>query len=133
MPNLKHKSIENQKAAELIDKNQIDGIASVHSIYYSIFQLIKYIIKEHLGIDYQVQEKLIKDKQNSHVIIINILKKDIINNHKSSLSQISRDFGELKLRRTIADYQKKGLTQEEIKECIDIANNLRNELSTIYI
>ncbi len=120
MPNIRAKSAENLNSAKLLIENGY-YTASVHCLYYSCFQLAKYILKTFGTIDYNTQnsqkgadshsficEQLfqLNDKQKGRIVAVDC---------RSYLQKLK--FGRVK-----ADYQEFIITEDEITVLREVAN-----------
>jgi uncharacterized protein (UPF0332 family) len=134
------KSNQNIKASALLYENQLYN-ASIHSAYYSCFQLIlKYNYENY----YEYKEIYASLKQNknsqnnnkqlgSHDIEINCFKKllsKVWNINK--INEIYLNISILKKKRIIADYnRKKLLNKEDSEKTINLAEKTREEILKI--
>lgn len=105
MSYLRQKSEFNITAAQyLIDEN-IDA-PSIHCSYFSCFQLLKVVLKEFLKIDYNQQEKEIKDSYlNSHKYVIKKVLNEIRQDSELRYVDMRRIIYDLKTLREKADYR----------------------------
>ncbi len=130
MPNIKAKSIENIKAANLlIEHNMFE--ASIHCSYYSGFQLSKYIACHCLKISYEIQDKESKGK-DSHSYIFNLVNEDLKKKNIFYSIDYSSFFQQLKMLRKKADYSDKISTDKSANEAIKFSNKLQNLLIEKY-
>ena len=79
MGKLKEKSEFNIAAAELLIENNYYA-PSVHCSYYSCFQLLKYVINNFFGIDYDtLSSKIAMSDKHTHTYVINYIGDEIDN------------------------------------------------------
>ncbi len=127
MSNIKEKARENMVSADLLIKNDY-RTASVHCLYYSCFQLSKYILKTYYDLDYSTQAKEIEEqKGNSHNYIIEKLF-NFVNQDKGRLAAVDckKHLKNLKLGRKKADYSDEKMSQNEIDDLKSAADSFNN-------
>lgn len=120
---LRSKSECNQQAANLLFEQNLHA-SSVHCSYYRCLQGIK----DKLITVYEYSEKELNrkmEKGNSHNILINYIKAELINSKKFSLSQkFSIRIGTLKGKRVDADYYDKEANATISKASILLADEI---------
>jgi len=128
MSYLKAKSEFNKSAAELLYDNNLYA-PCVHCAYYSCLQLIKFLIKDFMSIDYPDQ-KIESDslKQNSHEYVIKKLLSEIHKLSRFDYLDLRRNIYDLKSFREISDYENQIVDIDISKKSIDKANDIRSYL-----
>lgn len=126
MSNLKQKSGFNKDAAEVLFTQGLFA-PSVHCSYYSCFQLLKYIINDFFGVDYDVQAiEMRSEKLGSHQYVIKY-----INTQLKTLTDLKerRDFirkiKDLKDYRLNSDYENISIDSDIGNRAIKKANEIR--------
>lgn len=139
MSQIKTKSELNALAADLLFKNAIYA-PSVHCAYYSVFQLMKYIVKVSIGIDYSDQQNEInkikteKSTRNigTHEYIIlkicNELNRIDLNTYKN----LNRKIKDLKKFRHESDYDNKQIDQAYSNQAIFYSKEINYELRKTF-
>lgn len=128
MPKILRKSRENIDAAQkLIDTGFYTS--SVHCSYYSVFQIIKYILNHSFNIDYKAQNSQIAYNSHESLFI------ELYN--KESSPTFRRDmrarFDFIKEQRKKADYENcDPFTDEESITVKEKSEVLRNKLKSKY-
>jgi hypothetical protein len=129
MSYLKAKSEFNKSAAELLYDNNLYA-PSVHCAYYSCLQLIKFLVKDFMNVDYPDQ-KIESDhlKQNSHEYVIRKLLNEVHGLSRLDYIDLRRNIYDLKSFREISDYENQIVDIDLSKKSIDKANAIRNYLT----
>lgn len=137
--NVKYKSEQNAKAAELLIRESTkDGdfyMAAIHCAYYSCVQLIKHVLCNNCEINYDYQiEPPKKLKKSSHIFLLNTIKKNM---RKKSISarnirSIETSFYELKRLRIKADYSDEKIIIDNAENAIEKSKEIINEITEIY-
>jgi hypothetical protein len=128
MSYLKAKSEFNKSAAELLYDNNLYA-PSVHCSYYSCLQLIKFLVKDFMNIDYQDQKKESDHlKQNSHEYVIRKLLNEVHGLSRIDYLDLRRNIYDLKSFREISDYENQIVDIDLSKKSIDKANDIRSYL-----
>ena len=135
--NIRNKSIQNIKAAELLIKNSDEKeqyyASSIHCAYYSCFQLLKYTLncKCDIKIPYCIQNS--KTKSMSHENIKDAIIKDLQSNAEFyELTTFRTSFSNLKKLRMKADYYNQIVDLTDAKEDISDEENIKNILYEKY-
>jgi uncharacterized protein (UPF0332 family) len=128
MSYLKAKSEFNKSAAELLYDNNLYA-PSVHCAYYSCLQLIKFLVKDFMNIDYPDQ-KIESDqlKQNSHEYVIRKLLNEVHGLSRFDYIDLRRNIYDLKSFREISDYENQIVDIDLSKKSINKANDIRSYL-----
>lgn len=135
---MKTKAIHNIKAAEaLIDKAE-EGYytASIHHVYYAVFQFMKYELA-HTDVEpLSYEEQTVKAKENrmgSHDFIIKETNRRISRLADPDTAQdFTQYVRELKGDRIDADYRSRQFTLEESLACKRLAEDLITKLKTYF-
>jgi len=129
MSHLKNKSEFNITAAQfLIDRNLY--APSIHCSYYSCFQLLKVILKEFIGIDYNQQERAIRmGQQNSHSYVITNVLNVVHDKNRLAYPEISRKIKNLRLLREKADYRDIQIDQSTSLDAYNTAKEVLSYLN----
>ena len=135
---MKTKAIHNIKAAEaLIDKAE-EGYytASIHHVYYAVFQYMKYELA-HTDVEpLSYEEQTVKAKEHrmgSHDFIIKEIKRRISRLADPDTAQdFTQYVRELKGDRIDADYRSRQFTLEESLACKRLAEDLITKLKTYF-
>lgn len=135
---MKTKAIHNIKAAEaLIDKAE-EGYytASIHHVYYAVFQYMKYELA-HTDVEpLSYEEQTVKAKENrvgSHDFIIKEIYRRISRLADPDTAQdFTQYVRELKGDRIDADYRSRQFTLEESLACKHLAEELITKLKTYF-
>ena len=128
MTKLKEKSEFNIDAAELLIKQNLYA-PSVHCSYYSCFQLMKYTLKNIIGIDYEEQGNQIRlSKQNSHNFVIHAIGKEIKRRNPYDFRYFNNNIRELKALREEADYENVEILIDKSSMAYEKAKKLRLSL-----
>lgn len=126
---LREKVEFNKSAADLLYKNNYYA-PSIHCAYYSCFQLLKYLIKEKLKIDYNQQEVEIGlDKRlNSHSYVQKKILDEIQVREKDSnkFREIRTKLKDLQELRINSDYRNMQIDEPKGRRAIQYSNELRN-------
>ena len=122
MPNMKYKSDENLKAADLLIKNSL-YTASVHCLYYSSFQLSKYLLDVKYGISYSMQDYKSKGI-DSHIYIINEVVDKIGFDCRFDGLDYKLFIGKLKMLRKRADYSIDVILEKEAIKAYQYADDV---------
>ncbi|MBI3719986.1 MAG: hypothetical protein HY252_15495 [Sphingobacteriales bacterium] len=134
MSELKKKSEENLRAAQLLNLNEHRLFASsVHCAYYSCFQLIKSILLKHVfqsEDEYNLEEN--KSNKNSHEFAINRLSIDFAKKRPLELRKYSNEINQLKELRVISDYKLEEIQIDKSQKAVDLAIRVRNVLLREY-
>lgn len=135
---MKAKAIHNIKAAEaLIDKAE-EGYytASIHHVYYAVFQYMKYELAHTDMEPLSDEEQTVKAKEHrvgSHDFIIKEIKRRISRLADPDTAQdFTQYVRELKGDRIDADYRSRQFTLEESLACKRLAEELITKLKTYF-
>ncbi|ETK01008.1 hypothetical protein T229_12410 [Tannerella sp. oral taxon BU063 isolate Cell 5] len=135
---MKTKAIHNIKAAEaLIDKAE-EGYytASIHHVYYAVFQYMKYELAHTDMEPLSDEEQTVKAKEHrmgSHDFIIKEIKRRISRLADPDTAQdFTQYMRELKGDRIDADYRSRQFTLEESLACKRLAEELITKLKTYF-
>ena len=135
---MKTKAIHNIKAAEaLIDKAE-EGYytASIHHVYYAVFQYMKYDLAHTDMEPLSYEEQTVKAKEHrmgSHDFIIKEIKRRISRLADPDTAQdFTQYMRELKGDRIDADYRSRQFTLEESLACKRLAEELITKLKTYF-
>ena len=135
---MKTKAIHNIKAAEaLIDKAE-EGYytASIHHVYYAVFQYMKYELAHTDMEPLSDEEQTVKAKEHrvgSHDFIIKEIKRRISRLADPDTAQdFTQYVRELKGDRIDADYRSRQFTLEESLACKRLAEELITKLKTYF-
>ena len=135
---MKTKAIHNIKAAEaLIDKAE-EGYytASIHHVYYAVFQYMKYELAHTDMEPLSYEEQTVKAKENrmgSHDFIIKETNRRISRLADPDTAQdFTQYVRELKGDRIDADYRSRQFTLEESLACKRLAEDLITKLKTYF-
>ena len=135
---MKAKAIHNIKAAEaLIDKAE-EGYytASIHHVYYAVFQYMKYDLAHTDMEPLSYEEQTVKAKEHrmgSHDFIIKEIRRRIGRlANLDTAKDFARDVRELKGDRIDADYRSRQFTLEESLACKRLAEELITKLKTYF-
>jgi len=125
---LKEKGEFNKSSADLLYKNSYYA-SSVHCAYYSCFQLLKYIIKVRLKIDYNQQETEIgaNRRLNSHSYVtkkildeINLHEKDV-----NTFREVRTKLKDLQELRVKSDYRNLQIDESKGRMANQYSDELR--------
>lgn len=126
MSKLKEKSNFNIDAAKALLKQE-SYAPSVHCSYYSCFQLLKYTIKAHCGVNYETQavnRSIVKQK--SHQYVINYITNELKKYEGFSKSQeFKRKIKDLKQFREESDYEDIEINCEKGNNAYNRAKDMR--------
>lgn len=126
---LKDKAEFNKSSAELLYNNCYYA-PSIHCAYYSCFQLLKYLIKERLNIDYAQQEFEIgsDNRINSHSYIHKkILDAVCIREiDKDKFRDIRTKLKDLQQLRIISDYKNVLIDETKSRRALLYSNELKS-------
>ena len=135
---MKTKAIHNIKAAEaLIDKAE-EGYytASIHHVYYAVFQYMKYELAHTDMEPLSYEEQTVKAKEHrvgSHDFIIKEINRRISRLADPDTAQdLTQYMRELKGDRIDADYRSRQFTLEESLACKRLAEELITKLKTYF-
>ena len=135
---MKTKAIHNIKAAEaLIDKAE-EGYytASIHHVYYAVFQYMKYELAHTDMEPLSYEEQTVKAKEHrmgSHDFIIKEIYRRISRLADPDTAQdFTQYVRELKGDRIDADYRSRQFTLEESLACKHLAEELITKLKTYF-
>lgn len=135
---MKTKAIHNIKAAEaLIDKaEECYYTASIHHVYYAVFQYMKYELA-HTDVEpLSYEEQTVKAKEyrmGSHDFIIKEINRRISRLADPDTAQdFTQYVRELKGDRIDADYRSRQFTLEESLACKRLAEELITKLKTYF-
>lgn len=134
--NLKQKSEDNLKAANLL----VNGVepyccSSIHCSYYSVIQLMKYILCSKCAIDYDKQdEEKSSLKLGTHVYVFNKIFELTPNftHSEEDIHKIYKNFEKLKKYRIESDYKNLMTTKSLSLTGLRLSNELNNLLISIY-
>ncbi len=128
MSKLREKSNFNLDAAEYLIAQDLYA-PSVHCSYYSCFQLLKFIIQDFFGVDYDAQRNELRvNKQTSHNYVIQY----IINELKQLEKKVDvrrkliRQISQLKQLRVESDYLDIEISLEKSRQALTYANDIRS-------
>jgi len=127
MSKLKEKSKFNITAAKLLIDNDL-YCSSVHCSYYSCFQLLKFVIKDFFGIDYDILgTQIAQSRKKTHQFIIEHVTNEINRNIGFRDAQnFKRRIKDLKTFREESDYEDIEISFEQGRKAYDIAIELRS-------
>lgn len=125
MGNLKNKSEINLDVAKHLLKEGYPPCVC-HPAYYSCLQLMKYQIKNVIGIDYkQQEEEIVSGKANSHGYAIRKIRDYIkLRDGIKAANWFDRSIKDLKETREKADYKTDIITHTIASDAIDEAERL---------
>ncbi len=128
MTYIKEKAEFNKSSADLLYKHSFYA-SSVHCAYYSCFQLLKYIIKSKLKVDYDAQESEIIQSRppiKSHAYVTKKILDKIQTLEKDPLEyrKIRTHLKELQLLRVNSDYKNIQIDQAKSRQAIDYSSEL---------
>lgn len=140
MPELLKKSEENILAASLLIENELYA-SSVHCSYYSCFQKLKNVISQAYGSDYEELEnerysliKLLRLRSKrtlgTHEFYIDRKLVDLIRRENKDHRLINQ-INDLKLRRTISDYDNKEIIHSEAIKVFSKTKEVLKTLNTL--
>lgn len=118
-------------AAELLLKNKDQfSNSACHCLYYSYFQLTKYVLKEKYNVTYQIQNTLANGFNNSHEVIKVELKTLLdINCEDSSIGFLFEEcFDTLRRLRKKADYDEEMVSDSEVNKAILMAKKITKQI-----
>lgn len=139
MSKLKQKSEFNFDAGNKLINEHLYA-PSVHCLYYSCFQLMKVIIKEFDGIEYNEFANKAREKaeakntqiEGSHEFVINAINKHVFNFDKNEYRNISSAIKKLKKLRVQSDYDNVEIITDEANEAKEKAIHIRTKLKKIF-
>lgn len=124
MSNIKVKAKENLRSAEILMRKKLYS-SSVHCLYYSCFQLAKYILNEKGIVCYRDQNN--QQDSNSHDFIINSLCDNLRRNKEIiAANDFFKNIQHLKRFRKRADYQEHIVTKSEADELVHCVMCIKN-------
>jgi len=125
---LKNKSQFNTDAAILLQEKNLYA-PSVHCSYYSCLQLMKFIIKDFIGISYVDLEIEIRQKNtNTHKLIIEKISDELYKNSRTEYTYFNRKIKDLKKFRVSSDYENVQITTVESGKALVLAKEVREQL-----
>ena len=126
---LKQKSDFNLATAQILIQNNLYS-PSIHCAYYSCLQLLKYILKNFIGIEYAVQERAANSGSSggSHNYVINEVFNQIRVHDRLGYGDLKRKVGQLKRLRTQSDYLNVQVTYSESTKALEYAYSVRKYL-----
>lgn len=129
MSYLRQKSEFNITAAQfLIEKNLY--APSIHCSYYSCLQLLKVVVKEFIGINYDDQESEISSgKSNSHKYVIDKVLNEIRIKNRFEYIDMRRNITDLKTFREKSDYYNIEIDISKSQNAFERATEIRNYLT----
>lgn len=137
MCHLKNKSEINLLAAETLFNNNLYP-SCCHPAYYSCLQLMKYTIKEKIGISYYQQDVDVSkiDKRiarsGSHNYLIDKIVNAIKLSDKYEANKFKRNIEDLKAYREQADYEDCTVTRDMCVNSIDQAKKICAQLKSFF-
>lgn len=127
MSKLREKSEFNFEAAQvLIDKYLF--APSVHSAYYSCFQLMKFTMYDHFGISYDElsQRVSVNPSGGTHTFVIHFFNNEVKReNGYSDYNDFSRKLKDLKEFRESSDYDDVEITIDKSQKALNYATELK--------
>lgn len=121
---LKQKSEFNADAAELLIRNN-NYAPSVHCSYYSVFQLMKFTMKEFIGVDYDtIDMNVASRKTGEHQYIRNEILNVIRNSDYSEYSRMSRNLKDLYQFRIDSDYKNIEVNSEKAEKAKSFSRDI---------
>ncbi|MBN2745406.1 MAG: hypothetical protein JXR34_01655 [Bacteroidales bacterium] len=101
---------------------------SVHCSYYSCFQLLKFVIKDFFGQDYEKQAVNIStSNQKTHQYVVNYITNELKNIEGIEKSRwFKRNINDLKNYRNESDYENVEVNYNKGNAAFNLANEIRN-------
>lgn len=121
-------------SADVLHKQQYFA-SSVHCSYYSLFQKMKYVVKNTAGISYDEYETKSKlSPKSSHVFLIEwfcseFQKKGNSRREKEALENTIVDLKTLRIK---ADYTNIRITPKESGDAYDTSDRLQQQIKLIF-
>lgn len=128
------KSKQNIKCADMmLAKGLPMAVASSHSAYYSVFQMMKYVLAQFMGVSYE-QQIVITQNKGSHNSLFNIFKVVLRKTIKDStvFNCVMSLFNKTKMMRQTCDYGSLIYSQDQLNENVKNAKEFSLKLSNIY-
>ena len=133
--NVKYKSKQNAKAANLLLQNSTEDndfyMAVIHCVYYSCFQLIKFILKSECKYKMSYYEQNQKNEDSHEKIIKKLIPnlKEIVNT--TELNNFRDSYYSLKRLRIKADYNNQKVNLIDVNSAIEELENIKSILNKI--
>lgn len=139
MAYLKEKSHLNLLAAEILIREKLYA-PSVHCCYYSVFQLMKYIVKDFSEIDYNAQYRELSDyNQNeafrnigTHEYIILKVTNELRRYDSKIYVDLNRKIKDLKRFRLKSDYENIGISEPDGGKAFGLSVEINHKLKQIF-
>jgi HEPN domain. len=138
MSYLKNKSEINFSSAELLYQNDLYP-SSVHCAYYSCVQLMKYIISDKIGINYEKQASEISQLKNqkakrrgSHNYMIDKIEEVMLTVDKKEANSFVGSIEDLKEFREESDYENIDILSVKSRDSILKADLIRKQLINFF-
>ena len=128
------KSKENIKCADMmLSKGVPLAVASSHSAYYSVFQMMKYVLAQFMDISYEQQKDETKGK-DSHESLLKIFKNFLKTkvDKPSIIPIILSLYQSIKKMRTRCDYHIDDYTVAQLSTNVANAKNFNCKMSNIF-
>ncbi len=130
MPIVKAKSEENIIAANLlVDNGKL--ASSIHCLYYSCFQLSKYVLAHYEGLSYDIQDRETKSV-DSHFYISSHISEKLSKKNRFYGIDYNTYYGTLKMLRKRADYSNEEITDRDVVRAQKNAERLNKLLTEKY-
>lgn len=136
MPYLKAKSEFNISSADLLYRNNYYA-PSVHCAYYSCFQLLKFIIKETLKIDYNQQETEIgaDNRVSTHSYVTKKILDIVytIEKNPNTFREVRTKLNDLRELRIRSDYKDIQIDESKGRLALQYSNELRKYFTGLLL
>lgn len=127
------KSKENMDCAKYLYKSKNYFPSIIHSSYYSIFQLIKYILLNNLErTELSLNEEAKYNNTGIHEIYSKLIFKELRDRYPEDASGIYSSINELKQIRIESDYKEKQFTSVEYGLIINNSEELLKEIKNKF-
>ncbi|HTO15692.1 MAG TPA: HEPN domain-containing protein [Edaphocola sp.] len=127
------KSEFNADASEELIKSYLYA-PSVHCSYYSVFQLMKYLMNTFCGINYEDIDVFVRNNKTSeHRYIQRQILNEINNADRENYQRIKREVDDLFQFRVYSDYKNVEILHDQAEKAFKYSQELRNYLKTKMI
>lgn len=123
---MKRKSRLSLRAARILTKKGM-GTQSIHCMYYSVFQVMKYKLATTMNNPISYEDQNVASRQwGSHISLLDEITDRI--SDEQIKTQVRNTFNYLKRFRVLADYNTNILTSNECRNLLKMTEKLRFQL-----
>ncbi|MBR4327141.1 MAG: hypothetical protein IKP73_16625 [Bacteroidales bacterium] len=109
------------------------AVASSHSAYYSVFQMMKYVLAQFMGVSYEQQNDTTKGKDSHESLLkifLNLLKTKV--GKPNIIIGILSIYQSIKKMRSRCDYNTDKYTNEQLLTNVAKAKEFNSKMSNIF-